>query len=217
MFSDRKHYLVLAHTTTKVPINAVAERYATNGHRVVLYAGTFEAYQGLELLVNAAEGIIGKSTNVRFLCVGGNDDQVARMKALAYQRGVSEYFIFPGMVAPEEVQSLFKIASILISPRTSGTNTPLKIYSYLRSGIPIIATKIVSHTQVLTDDVALLVEPQPESVSEGILRLLNDCQLGKRLAESAKQLAETSYSADAYYKKIADVLSFLAAKSRSSA
>jgi glycosyltransferase involved in cell wall biosynthesis len=215
MLFDREHNLALSGAGTNNARKVLAERYAINGHRVILYAGTFEAYQGLELLLDAAAEIIRTHKHVRFLCVGGNDAQVARMKALAYQRGVSEYFIFPGTVPPEEVQSLFGIASILMSPRISGTNTPLKIYSYLRSGVPIVATKIRSHTQVLTDDVALLVEPHSQSISSGILQLLEDVHLGNRLAESALRLAEKSYSPDAYYEKIAQVLSFLASKPRS--
>jgi glycosyltransferase involved in cell wall biosynthesis len=214
MLSDREHNLTSVPTGNRVAAKRIAERYAINGHRVILYAGTFEAYQGLELLVDAAGEIVRRHKNVRFLCVGGNETQVGRMKALSYQRGVSEYFIFPGTVPPEEVQSLFGIASILMSPRISGTNTPLKIYSYLRSGVPIVATKIRSHTQVLTDEVAMLVEPQSESISSAILRLLEDAPLGNRLAESALRLAEKSYSPDAYYQKMAEVLSFLAAKPR---
>ena len=214
MLSDREHNLTLAPTGTNGAAKRIAERYAINGHRVILYAGTFEAYQGIELLVDAAGEIVRTHENVRFLCVGGNETQVRRMKALAYQRGVSEYFIFPGTVPPDEVQSLFGIASILLSPRISGTNTPLKIYSYLRSGVPIVATKIRSHTQVLTDEVAMLVEPQSQFISSGILRLLEDAPLGNRLAESALRLAEKSYSPDAYYQKMAEVLSFLAAKPR---
>jgi glycosyltransferase involved in cell wall biosynthesis len=215
MLFDREYNLALAAAGTNAAAKRLAERYAINGHRVILYAGTFEAYQGLELLVDAAGEIVRTHKNVRFLCVGGNEAQVGRMKALSYQRGVSEYFIFPGTVPPEEVQSLFGIASILMSPRISGTNTPLKIYSYLRSGVPIIATNIRSHTQVLTNDVALLVEPHSKSISSGILRLLEDAPLGAQLAESALRLAEKSYSPDAYYEKIAQVLSFLAAKPRS--
>ena len=213
MFSDREHHL--GNGAAKMSLTGLAERYAINGHRVVLYAGTFEAYQGLDLLVDAAKQIIRTYKNVRFLCVGGTEGQVAIMKSLVGRQAVADYFIFPGTVPPEEVQSFFSIASILISPRISGTNTPLKIYSYLRSGVPIVATKIVSHTQVLTDDVAMLVEPRSEPLSRGILRLLEDSELGKRLAESALRLAEKSYSADAYYRKMAEVLSFLAAKPRS--
>lgn len=214
MLFDREHDLASSGAGSNVAMNALAERYAINGHRVILYAGTFEAYQGLELLLDAAGEIVRTHNNVRFLCVGGNETQVNRMKSLARERCVAEYFVFPGTVPPEEVQSLFGIASILMSPRVSGTNTPLKIYSYLRSGVPIVATKIRSHTQVLTDEVALLVEPHSQSISSGILRLLDDAALGNRLAESALRLAEKSYSADAYYQKMAEVLSFLAAKPR---
>jgi glycosyltransferase involved in cell wall biosynthesis len=215
MLSNREYHLGGA--TMKVGFNSLAERYAINGHSVILYAGTFEAYQGLDLLVDASKEVVRTRKDVRFLCVGGNENQIGRIKFLAHQGGVAEYFIFPGTVPPEEVEAFFRIASILISPRITGTNTPLKIYSYLRSGVPIIATKIRSHTQVLTDDVALLVEPHPESVGSGVLRLLEDIQLGKRLAEGALQLAEKSYSANAYHQKVAEVLSFLAGKSRSSA
>jgi glycosyltransferase involved in cell wall biosynthesis len=198
----------------KVAPNSVAERYGINGDRVILYAGTFEPYQGLDLLVEASQEVVRTRRNVRFLCIGGNANQVGRLKFLALERGVGEYFVFPGTVPPEEVESLFTIASILISPRITGTNTPLKIYSYLRAGLPILATKIVSHTQVLTDDVALLVEPHPEALSNGVLRLLEDAELCRHLAENALRLAQKSYSGDVYHRKIAEVLAFLAGKSR---
>src|SRR5687767_9843107 len=98
MLSDREHNLTLAPAENSGAAKRLAERYAINGHRVILYAGTFEAYQGLELLVDAAGEIVRTHKNVRFLCVGGNEAQVGRMKAFSYQRGVSEYFIFPGTV-----------------------------------------------------------------------------------------------------------------------
>ena len=63
---------------------------------------------------------------------------------------------------------------MLASPRIRGTNTPLKIYSYLRSGKPIVATNLITHTQVLTPDIALLVEPEAEAFAAGLARLIDD-------------------------------------------
>jgi glycosyltransferase involved in cell wall biosynthesis len=183
-------------------------------HQIILYAGSFEPYQGLDLLVDCSPEIVRAHPNVRFLCVGGTDKQVTRMSLRAREREVTESFIFPGTVAQEEVEYLVKGASILVSPRILGTNTPLKIYSYLRSGVPIVATNIRSHTQVLTDEVALLVGPHPDSMCAGILRLLNDPQLGARLAQNARQLADECYSQHLYQSKVAEVVSFLADRGR---
>ena len=52
---------------------------------------------------------------------------------------------------------------MLTSPRSKGTNTPLKIYQYLRSGKPIVATRLLTHTQVLDDDTAMLTAPDPQA------------------------------------------------------
>jgi glycosyltransferase involved in cell wall biosynthesis len=197
------------------PITSLGERYGLdNGYRIVLYAGTFEPYQGLDLLLSASREVIKGRQDVRFLCAGGTEKQVESMNVRARELGVADYFILPGLLPPEEIPDLLRFASILISPRSAGTNTPLKIYSYLRSGVPILATKILSHTQVLTDDVALLVEPHPEALGSGILRLLGDAQLCSGLAKNALLLANTSYSEDAYRLKVANVIAFLAAKSQ---
>jgi len=73
----------------------LAKRYGTNNGRwVVLYAGTFEPYQGLNLLVDASQAIIHAQPSVRFLCIGGNQMQIESIKARAHQHGVIEYFLF---------------------------------------------------------------------------------------------------------------------------
>ncbi len=216
MLLDREHSLTTKQRSERADgTSSLAARYAINeSHRIILYTGTFEPYQGLDLLVDAAPAVIDAHRNVRLLCLGGNENQIAGMKARTQQRDVAAFFILPGTVPPEDVEPHFTIASILVSPRISGTNTPLKIYSYLRSGIPILATNILSHTQVLSPDVALLVEPRAESLAAGILRLLDETHLCQRLAQNALRLAQKSYSPETYHRKVADVFSFLAARSR---
>ena len=69
--------------------------------------------------------------------------------------GLSKFFRFTGIRPPSEVRTAVHLCDILVSPRTSGTNTPLKIYSYLRSGKPIVATNLYTHTQVLNEEVSV--------------------------------------------------------------
>jgi glycosyltransferase involved in cell wall biosynthesis len=74
----------------------------------------------------------------------------------------------------------------------------MKIYSYLDSGCPVLATDLPTHTQVLTDQVALLRPAQPQPFADGLVRLLKEPSLRSRLAQSAKQLVETRYTYDVF-------------------
>jgi len=93
------------------------------------------------------------------------------------------------------------LSDILVSPRLKGTNSPLKIYSYLRSGKPIVATRHITHTQILSDSVSVLVEPNPDDFADGILSILDDQPRQQRLVEAAQQLADQHYSYDDYLQK----------------
>ena len=163
---------------------------------LILYTGTFEQYQGLDLLIDASVLVSETHPEARVLVVGGDPAQViaARRRVEAQHSPV----IFTGQRPPEEIPSFVDAADILVSPRTSGTNTPLKIYSYLRSGRPIIATNLRTHTQVLNDQTAVLVEPAPEAFAAAIRRLIDRPAEGEQLARVARALADARYSQDAF-------------------
>jgi glycosyltransferase involved in cell wall biosynthesis len=79
----------------------------------------------------------------------------------------------------------------------------------LARGIPIVATNTYSHTQVLDDDVAFLVEPNPSSMAAGILEALNPDGNGKCKATNAQHLYEQKYSRKIYKDKIRYLLNHL--------
>ena len=103
-----------------------------------------------------------------------------------------------------------QMADILVSPRKDGKNTPLKIYSYLRSGKPIVATNILTHTQVLNDEVAMLTENNAEAFGAGTLELINDPARQQQLAANAMRLSHEKYSYEAYLSKTAKVYEYVA-------
>ncbi len=177
------------------------QRLGLDGSPVVLYAGTFEPYQGLELLVDSARIALQSRPELRFVLVGGKPHQVEKLKARVSALGLADKFLFAGEVSPSQVRSYLELASILVSPRTEGINTPLKLYSYLRSGKPILATNVISHTQVLNQEVALLRAPDCRDFAEGILMLLDNPALCERLARNAKEMAALKYSYHDYLAK----------------
>lgn len=175
---------------------------AFSNKKIVLYTGTFEPYQGLDLLIESAPLVLRKIPSAYFVLVGGHSDQVAFYQDMVKKRNLAPFFLFTGQISPPEVDAWISFADVLVSPRKSGTNTPLKIYTYLRSGVPIVATRLWTHTQVLNDDVAVLTEPFPLSFAEGIIQVFSKPNLKKKLVRNAKALAEEKYSYREYCEKL---------------
>ncbi|MEN3338712.1 MAG: hypothetical protein V7647_2388 [Acidobacteriota bacterium] len=165
---------------------------------IVLYTGTFEAYQGLDLLFAAARHVAATRPDARFVLAGGRPEQIAAARLLVDRAGVGDAVVFAGQRAAEDIPLFLDAADVLVSPRSIGTNTPLKIYQYLRSGRPIVATRLLTHTQVLNDDVAILTAATPEGFADGILAALTDPERARAVGYSARALADSKYSYEAY-------------------
>lgn len=170
---------------------------------LALYTGTFEAYQGVEMLVDAAAILSRTRPDARVLVVGGEPQQVDRVRGYARERGAADVMVFTGQQPAREIPSFVQACDILVSPRIRGTNTPLKIYSYLRSGRPILATDLLTHTQVLTSDIAVLVPPEPQAFADALASLIDDAAARTALAERARAVADEKYSRAAYVRRTA--------------
>jgi len=180
---------------------------------MVVYTGTFEHYQGLDLLFAAARTVSARRPDVRFVLAGGRPDQVAAARADAARAGLTDAVVFAGQRPAEEIPRFLDAADVLVSPRSTGTNTPLKIYQYLRSGRPIVATRLLTHTQVLDDEVAILTEPTAEAFAGGILTALNDDVRARGVGDRARELADTKYTYDAYLTRTREACAHLTGKS----
>ena len=169
--------------------------------RLVVYTGTFEAYQGLDLLFAAMARVRRSVGEARLVLAGGKPDQIAAARQQARDAGVDDVTIFAGERPASEIPAYLGAADVLVSPRSRGTNTPLKLYQYLRSGRPIVATRLLTHTQVLSDDTAFLTAPTPDEFAAGIVAALGDRDRADTIGHNAKRLAETRYSYEAYLEK----------------
>jgi glycosyltransferase involved in cell wall biosynthesis len=169
---------------------------------IILYAGTFEHYQGIDILVQGFAKLHAVRPDVQLLLVGGTAQQVTAVQTSVRALGVSESVLVTGRVSKTTAMRYTAMANVLVSPRVQGTNTPLKIYEQLASGKPLVATRIWSHTQVLDDTVCFLVDPVPESMAEGLLRAVTDTAVAQQLGASARALYKREYSRPVYEQKI---------------
>jgi glycosyltransferase involved in cell wall biosynthesis len=168
---------------------------------MVLYTGTFEAYQGLDLLFASMAIVHRASPDARLVLAGGKPNQVERAKEQARVAGIEGVVIFAGERPAGEMPAFLLASDLLVSPRSRGTNTPLKIYQYLRSGKAIVATRLLTHTQVLSDQTAILTGATPHEFAAGILSGLADPAGANAIGARARELAETKYSYEAYLER----------------
>ena len=187
---------LLAAAASAADIAALAASLGLDDRPVVLYSGNFEPYQGVELLVDAAAA----APEAQFVFMGGEPDQIARMRARA-ARGAT--CVFAGKRPISELPAFLGTAAMVASPRITGSNTPFKVYTYLASGRPMVATRIMTHTQLLDDGVAWLVEPTPAGLAAGIRSVLADPGEARRRAARGLALIEREYSEARHSEKVA--------------
>lgn len=169
---------------------------------IILYVGNLEPYQGIDLLIESFASIHKRHVDARLVIVGGTEFHIRKYHERAVQLGCSKCVIFLGPRPLDTLGELLTSASIVTSPRISGNNTPMKIYSYLHSGTALLATDLPTHRQVLDETVALLVAPTVTTFAEGLSRLIEDPSLRQRIGKQAKSVADQLYTVEAFERQI---------------
>ncbi len=166
--------------------------------RIVLYAGTFEPYQGIDVLLEAMSLVRKKIPEAFALLIGATEGTGVGGNSTA-SRLLGEGAL---MVLPRQpraaIPGYFAMADVLMSPRAYGDNVPLKIFDYVLSCKPIVATDIRAHRSILNDRTAVLVECTPAAMAEGIIRLLSHHEDASRIAEAALKEASAAPGKQVY-------------------
>jgi glycosyltransferase involved in cell wall biosynthesis len=164
---------------------------------VALYTGNFEPYQGVEMMARA----VARTSQAICVFVGGESEDIVEVKSRLSPEALRRCR-FVGKHAPDVLPSWMALADVLVSPRTLGGNTPFKIYTYLASQKPIVATRLDTHTQVLSDDTAFLVEPTDAALAQGIDTALANREEGIRRARNGRDLLDREFSGTRYREKV---------------
>jgi glycosyltransferase involved in cell wall biosynthesis len=181
----------------------------------LMYVGNLETYQGIGLMLDAFAQVAGEHPDAVLLIVGGSAEHIEQYKAKAgalYEQG---RVVFVGPVPIDSLGAVLGYADILVSPRTQGNNTPMKVYSYLQSGKPVLATRLSTHTQVMNDDVSVLVAPDAGSMAEGMRRLIGSAQVRERIGSAGQTYVEREFSEQRFRQRLSDFYNTLSDLDRS--
>lgn len=164
---------------------------------VCLYAGTVSKLKGAQYVFAAAESL----PQVTFLFVGSVSHEFSDAKLPQNVRLL-------GDKEQKELPSILQAADVLLLPHPKGefSQSPMKLFEYMASRVPIVASRLPSISEVLNNDNAVLIEPEsPEALVSGIDRVLNDPHLSKRIAAKAYEDVK-KYTWDIRGKRIADFI-----------
>ncbi len=166
--------------------------------RVVLYAGTFEPYQGIDVLLEAMSIVRRKIPEAFALLIGATEGKgVGGNPTASRLLGEGALMVLPRQPRAA-IPGYFAMADVLMSPRAYGDNVPLKIFDYVLSCKPIVATDILAHRSILNDRTAVLVECTPAAMAEGIIRILSHPGDASRIAEAALKEASAAPGKQVY-------------------
>lgn len=181
-----------------------SEELASVGGTKIVYVGNLEEYQGIQLLLDGFELVQGRHPDARLVIIGGSSAHIEMYRTRAGSLSEQGRVLFLGPRPLAKLGEFLAAADILVSPRTKGENTPMKIYSYMDAGKPVLATRRLTHTQVLDDDVACLVAPTADAMAEGLDRLLADAELRTRLGNAAQALVRREYSQARFRQRLSE-------------
>ena len=148
------------------------------------------------------------------LLVGGGHlegETILEHKQLAERLGIGPFVVFAGSREQSEMGSLMSLAEVLVSPRSEGDNTPLKLYSYMAAKRPIVATRISAHLQVLDEQSAHFADPQPEDLARALEESLDSSEQGQernhKLVKNARHLIDSKYNESEFDRRLVEMYS----------
>jgi glycosyltransferase involved in cell wall biosynthesis len=177
---------------------------------IVGYAGHLYPWKGVDVLMQA----LATLPDVEGLVIGGHaaEKDLARVQSLAASLGLADRVTFTGQIPPADVARRLADASVLVLPNTPSViseryTSPLKLFEYLATGRPIVASDLPSIREVLTHEHTALLVPAGDAaaLAAAIRRVVDDQALAGRLASNARDLAPL-YSWDARAARLESAL-----------
>lgn len=178
---------------------ALLERLGLAGKEVVGFVGSFYAYEGLDVLIDAAARLAPSRPGLRVLLVGGGpQEQALRAQVAAY--GLDDHVIFTGRVPHADVQRYYGLIDVLAYPRhrmrLTELVTPLKPLEAMASGRILIASDVGGHRELVRDGQTGFLFPagDPTALASAIARTLDARKDWPRVRAEARRFVEQERS-----------------------
>ncbi len=187
-FGSRER-LVVAADGARVPPAMPGARPRAGRTPVVGYAGHLYPWKGLDVLMEALARLPG----AQGLIIGGlaGERDLERVRALA-DRLAPGRVTFTGQLDPPDVAARLRDADVLVIPNppsrmSAAYTSPLKLFEYMASGRPIVASDLPALREVLTDgrEAVFAEAGNAQALADALRRVLDDDAFANALARRA--------------------------------
>ena len=178
------------------PDAELKERLGLTGSTVVGFIGSFYAYEGLNLLLQAVPRMLERVPNLKVLLVGGGP-QDGELRALAQQLGLQNSVVFTGRVPHDQVTKYYDLIDVLAYPRLpmrlTNLVTPLKPLECMAQGRLLVASDVGGHLELIEDEKTGLLFPagSADALADRIVGLVHQPQRWPELRANARRFVET--------------------------
>jgi len=188
----------------------LAEDLGLNNKILLGFIGSFYAYEGLNILLQALPKMLAQNQDIRILLVGGGP-QESMLKTLAIQLGIGNKVVFTGRVPHDQVQRYYNLIDILVYPRLkmrlTDLVTPLKPLEAMAQGKLLMASDVGGHLELIQDKKTGVIfkSDNPDALATEALDLLSRHDRWPALRAAARNYVETERNwpvSVAHYKDV---------------
>lgn len=164
----------------------IRARYGLQDKAVLGFAGSFFAWEGLPLLVEALALLLRQRDDVRLLLVGAGPDEAA-IRAVINRLGLQQQVVLTGQVPQSEVDAMYAAMDVLVYPRLpmrlTNMVTPLKPLEAMALSKVFIASDVGGHRELVAHErTGLLFKAgDAQALAQCAARALSDADLRQRL------------------------------------
>ncbi len=172
------------------------QKLGLTGKIVLGFIGSFYAYEGIPLLLQALPELLRAHPHLRLLLVGGGP-QEATIRAGIEQRGLQEAVVLTGRVPHEQVQDYYDLVDIFVYPRLpmrlTDLVTPLKPLEAMAQGRLVVASDVGGHRELIEDGVTgrLFRAGDVEALVTTVSELLEREEQWPQLKVNGRRFVET--------------------------
>jgi PEP-CTERM/exosortase A-associated glycosyltransferase len=202
------------------PDLALREKLGLTGRRVLGFAGSFSAYEGLDVLLDAVARLVPRRPDLAVLLLGGGAQEAALRERVA-SLALSDRVVFTGRVPHAEVQRYYDLVDVLVYPRRSirltELVTPLKPLEAMARGRILIASDVGGHRELVRHGETgfLCRAGDADALATAVQSVLAVESSWPQIARQARAFVETERTWPASVRGYRDVYSSLAASRQS--